>query len=154
MQKNDKGKKTLAFILLQAGLFLFSLAGVCSKFAGKQAFLSWKFILFYGLMLTILVVYAVIWQQVLKVIPLTVAYGCKGICLFYGLFWGALLFGEKIRPNMIIGALIVLAGVLFFVLEDAKNEERRKAAETMGENRAATTGENDGTAAGEREGKQ
>ena len=39
---------------------------------------------------------AVIWQQVLKKIPLTIAYGCKGIIIVYGMLWGALFFSEKI----------------------------------------------------------
>ncbi len=103
------------YLLLHGALLLFSFGGVCSKVAGGQKFLSWQFFLFYGLLLFILFVYALIWQQVLKEIPLTVAYANKGILILYGMIWGTLFFGETIHLKMVIGALIVLVGVFFFL---------------------------------------
>ncbi len=129
MEKKESGKKNSkvrAFILLQIGLLIFSLGGICSKMAGKQEFLSFGFILFMGLLVAVLGTYALIWQQVLKELPLIVAYGCKGIIVFYGLLWGALFFGEQIKPNMIIGAVIVLIGIIFFVKGDAEEESREE----------------------------
>ena len=117
-EKQDKKNIWLPFLALQIGLFIFSLGGICSKLAGRAEFLSFRFFLFYGLLILILFVYAVIWQQVLKRISLTVAYACKGIGVVYGMLWGALFFEEKIRLNMVIGGLLVLTGTLFFVSDD------------------------------------
>ena len=119
-----KDRRWPAFVWLQVGLFIFSLGGICSKMAGRQEFLSFHFFLFYGLLILILFVYAIIWQQVLKKIPLTVAYACKGIGIFYGILWGVLVFGEELRANMLIGAILVLIGSMCFLMEDARSEGR------------------------------
>ena len=124
--ETKKKIRPLAFIGLQAGLFVYSLAGVCSKLAGSQEFLSPLFFLFFGLLFTILLSYALIWQQVLRQVPLTLAYACKSVAGFYTLLWGALIFGEKIRPNMVIGLLLVLAGVSFFIREEAKSGQQEE----------------------------
>lgn len=118
----DKRKTVIAFIVLQAALLLVSVGAICSKFAGREPFLSFRFILFYGLLLAILFVYAIIWQQVLKYLPLTVAYACKGFGIFYGMIWGALVFEEEITPKMIIGAVVVLIGVYIFVFSNIGNK--------------------------------
>ena len=119
-ENTKKRSRWLPFVLLQVGLFIFSLGNICSKLAGREEFLSFRFFLFYGLVLVTLAVYAVIWQQVLKHLSLTVAYASKGVLILYGLLWGTLLFGEQIRWNMIFGALLVLAGSLFFLRDDAQ----------------------------------
>ncbi|MCR5417492.1 MAG: transporter [Lachnospiraceae bacterium] len=119
-----KERRWPAFVWLQVGLFIFSLGGVCSKMAGRQDFLSFRFFLFYGLLILILFIYAIIWQQVLKKIPLTVAYACKGIGIFYGILWGVIVFGEELRANMLIGAVLVLIGSMCFLMEDARSENK------------------------------
>ena len=128
-KKPQKGPRILLYyLLLHGALLLFSFGGVCSKIAGNQEFLSMLFIIFYGLLLVILFAYALIWQQVLKAIPLTVAYANKGILIFYGMLWGTLFFGEKIRPRMLIGALIVLVGVFFFLKDEWAKEKGKEDA--------------------------
>ncbi len=125
IEENNPQKKprmVLYYLLLHGALLLFSIGGVCSKVAGGQEFLSGRFFLFYGLLLFILFIYALIWQQVLKEIPLTVAYANKGILIFYGMIWGTLFFGETIHLRMVIGALIVLVGVFFFLKDGSAPE--------------------------------
>lgn len=109
-------------MLLQAALFLMSLGGICSKMAGKQEFLSKAFFVFYGLLIVILFIYAIVWQQILKRISLTVAYASKGIGVVYGILWGYLFFDEKIRWNTILGAVLVLVGVYCFIMEEMKEK--------------------------------
>ena len=120
MEKDStkKNSKWSALAMLLVGLFIFSLGGVCSKMAGKQDFLSLKFCFWLGMLILILGVYALIWQQALKKVPLIVAYACKGTCVFYGILWGVLIFGETIRPAMFAGAGLVLVGVFFFLKDD------------------------------------
>lgn len=120
-----KTKKTLYFILLQVAIFIMSLGGVCSKLAGIEKFLSPKFIMYYGFLLLILFAYAIIWQQVLKEISLSVAYGSKGVGILYVILWGTLIFDEVITWNMILGIVLVLIGVYiltFHELKEKKNE--------------------------------
>ena len=95
-KKNNK-MSVRDFFLLQFALFIVSFGAVCSKMAGKNKPFSISFCLFYGLLILILFFYAIIWQQVLKRVPLTVAYACKGIGVVYAILWGILFFSEKIK---------------------------------------------------------
>lgn len=106
------------YVYLHIMLMIFSLGEVCSKLASQQEFLSFRFILFYGLLLLSLFLYAVCWQQVLKVMPLTTAYANKSVIIIWGMVWGAIIFNEVITLKMIIGALIIMAGVYLMVCED------------------------------------
>lgn len=106
------------YIYLHLMLLIFSLGEVCSKLASVQEFLSFPFFLFYGLLLLSLAFYAVCWQQFLKVMPLTTAYANKSVIVIWGMIWGAVIFGEKITWNMILGAVIIMAGVYLMVCED------------------------------------
>lgn len=117
--KNTKNSiKFPVFVVLHLSLFFSSLSGVASKMAARSSFFSGKFFLYYGLVLFIMFAYALIWQQVLKRIPLTLAYANKPVSLVWGMVWGALFFKEEIRPPMILGALIIFAGICLVVTSD------------------------------------
>lgn len=106
------------YILLHALLLFYSAGGICSKFAANQELFSFKFFLFYGLLLFTLFIYAIFWQQVIKNLPVSVAYSNKAITVIWGMMWGALVFGEQITVFNIIGALIIIAGILIVVYAD------------------------------------
>ena len=74
--------------------------------------------MFYGLVILNLGVYAIVWQQIIKKIPLNTAYSNKAITVVWGILWGYLFFQEQIKWNMIVGALIVIAGVIVVVMAD------------------------------------
>lgn len=99
------------YILLHLLIFSYSLTGIFSKMASKYDFLSFKFIFFYSMVLFILFVYAVLWQQILKLMPLTTAYLNKAVVVVWGIIWGSLIFHEKITWNMILGSIIIVLGV-------------------------------------------
>lgn len=105
------------YILLHIVLVLYSMGGICSKLAAEQTFLSFKFILFYGILLLNLAVYALLWQQILKRLPLVTAYANKAVTVIWGMLWGYLFFQEQIRLQQILGGLIIIAGVYFVVTE-------------------------------------
>ncbi len=118
-------KKTLSkfkpYFLLHAILFMYSLSAVCSKKASEYEFLSPQFFMFYGIMLVIMLLYAVLWQQVLKKLPLTVAFANKAVTIIWGIIWGIVVFHEKmITLPKAIGAIIIIIGVLLVVTD--KNE--------------------------------
>ena len=120
----DKKKQIIYFIVLHIALFIMSMGAICSKLAGKEQFLSPKFILYYGLLLCILFVYAIIWQQVLKNLSLVVAYASKGVGIIYGMLWGVLIFKEEIKPNMIVGSVLVLIGVYIYIFSELREGKK------------------------------
>lgn len=111
----DKKTNWKVILCLHLILFLYSLESVCSKMAAKQEMFSFKFFLFYGLVLFFLFFYALAWQRILKYMPLTVAYANKGITIIWGMIWGAILFNETITLKTIIGGAIILAGIYMVV---------------------------------------
>lgn len=113
-------KKIIPFIYLHILLFIYSLGAICSKLAGEQTFLSFKFILFYGLVLANLFLYAIIWQQILKKMSLVTAYANKAITVVWGMLWGILLFKEKITVWNIFGAIIIIIGIVLVVTDDKR----------------------------------
>lgn len=126
----DKIKFSLgAFILLQVALFIVSFGAVCSKMAGRQEFLSFNFFVFYGALILILFIYAILWQQVLKKISLVIAYACKGIGIIYGIIWGMAFFNEELTWKMVTGAILVLIGVYIFIFGEIKESKKTKNEE-------------------------
>jgi len=115
---SKKYYKIKSYIFLHLIILQLSLGGVLSKFASKHEFLSFEFCLFYGLMIVNLGIYAILWQQIIKRIPLTTAFCNKAVSIIWGMMWGVLLFQEIITWNMILGALIVTVGVVLVVKSD------------------------------------
>ena len=114
MKKYAEKKNAGLFIVLHISLLFSSLSGVCSKMAAAQTDLK-GFGMWYFAVLLIMAVYAVIWQQILKKLPLTVAYANKPVSLIWGMVWGTLIFKETITWNMILGAVIIFAGIYLVV---------------------------------------
>ena len=50
-------------------LMIYSMSGICSKMASQQHFLSFKFCLFYDIIIFLLGFYAIGWQQIIKRLP-------------------------------------------------------------------------------------
>ena len=107
-----------SYILLHMVLLLYSMGGICSKLAAGQSFLSLKFILFYGILLLNLAVYALLWQQILKRLPLVTAYANKAMGLLWSIVWAILIFNETITIKNVIGVLIVIIGTIIVNNED------------------------------------
>ena len=117
MKKSNKGTfvgevPLKWFILLHLSLVLNSLAGTASKLAGRQKFLSFKFMFWYGVMLFITMAFAVAWQQILKNMSLTFAFTNKPITIVWGLIWGVTIFRETLTWKMILGSVIILIGII------------------------------------------
>ena len=113
-------------VVLHLILAVYSLTGVASKFAAGEELLSMKFILLYGIVLFGLFLYAVAWQQIIKHMPLITAYANKGVTVIWGIVWGSLIFSERITVKHLIGACIIIAGIVLIVTADAREEERSK----------------------------
>ena len=116
-------KQAKWFLLLHVILGVYAGSSVCSKLAARQPFLSAAFILLYGLMLAALVVYAVGWQQVIKYLPLTTAYANKAVTVVWGILLGLAVFGEAVTLRQVIGAAIIICGIVLFVRADNENRD-------------------------------
>ena len=66
-------------------------------------------------------IYAILWQQILKMLPLNLSFANKSVTLVWSMLFGIILFDETVSALNIVGAAIVLAGVVVMVLGDKKN---------------------------------
>ena len=110
------------FLFMQFATLIYSLSSICSKFASAETFLSFRYILFMGLMVFCLGIYAILYQQILKKNPLSVAFANKGTTILWAILLGYLIFREEVTVFNIIGALIVLCGIIFMAREGEGNE--------------------------------
>lgn len=119
MNKKNTSKSSIgSMIFLHLTFLLYSLASVFSKKAGSEEVFSLKFVCFYGMALFILMLYAVLWQQNLKRLPLVTAYANKAVTVIWGMVWGILLWQEKVSLNNVIGAVIIMLGVAVIATEE------------------------------------
>lgn len=118
MQKRKKEFRY--FLILHVILLIYSVNAIFSKLASRNQFLSSEFFFFYGLVLINLFIYAILWQQILKKIPLTSAFSNKSIIIIWGMIWGSLFFNEKISLQMILGGLIIILGVYLVVTDNVE----------------------------------
>lgn len=112
-------------IFLQLILLIYSSSGVFSKLAGTQQFLSLQFFLYYGIVLLILLVYAILWQRVIKLLPLTTAFANKAVTVIWGIFFGIIIFGEDLTLGKVIGSVLIVLGIIFYTKSSKLDEENQ-----------------------------
>ena len=76
--------------------------------------MSWNYIL--GLIgaIGVMGLYAILWQQILKRIELSLAYMFKGTSLVFVMLLAYALFDEQITWNNIVGAIIIIVGIALY----------------------------------------
>lgn len=121
MKKMKSKVKTL--LLLHIMLMIYSMSGICSKLAAGEKFLSIKFCVYYGLIIFLLGFYAIGWQQIIKRLPLTTAFANKAVTVIWGIIWGLLFFSEPITVGKVIGAVLVVLGVVIFAYSEKETED-------------------------------
>lgn len=112
----------LSYIALQFLFILYSFSGIFTKIAAMSSFPSYRFVAFFALSITVMGGYAFFWQKVLKIIPLSKAYSNKAITIVWGLVWGKCFFDELVTVNKVIGAVLVIAGVVLYSFSDLSGE--------------------------------
>lgn len=113
-------KQIKLYASLHGLLLIFSLAPIFSKLAGKQPLFSTLFIVCYGVSIAILGLYALIWQQIIKKLPLTAAYANRAVTVVWGMLWGRFIFGESITLLKVVGVCIIIAGIVLFAVTQGK----------------------------------
>ena len=124
MQVRSLNRRALTLIALHLLLLVYSLSGIFSKNAAAQEFLSVPFMLFYAGMLAVLFVYAIGWQQILKRMALSAAFANKAVTVVWGMLWGWLIFGETISLINMLGAALVILGVIIYARADGREQRR------------------------------
>ena len=114
--------KIKTLVLLHIMLMIYSMSGICSKLAAGQKFLSIKFCLYYGLIIVLLGFYAIGWQQIIKRMPLTAAFANKAVTVVWGIIWGFVFFKEPITTGKVVGAVLVIVGIVMYALADKEAE--------------------------------
>lgn len=125
------GSEAKALVALHVLLAVYSLSSVCAKLASGFEFMSFGFIGCYAGMIALLGAYAVGWQQIIKRLPLTYAYANKAVTVLWCIVWGVLLFHEQVSALKLLGAAVVLAGVVLFSL--AEKDDAGSDAPASGE---------------------
>lgn len=118
MEKEKKNSRAKILILLSLSLIIQSLSSVFIKYAGTYETLSREFIFFYLMAIGCLGVFAIMWQFLLEMIPLTTAYLRKGILYVLILFWSVILFKEQVTLNNILGSIIIIAGIMIHGMDE------------------------------------
>lgn len=118
-----RGKRSLDWkmlLFLQCAVCIYTLSGIAAKLASNYAFLSIGFILCYGAEILVLGVYAVIWQQIIKRIDISVAYANRALAIFWSALWAAVLFREQITIQNILGIALIFIGTMVVNWGDSK----------------------------------
>lgn len=108
-------------VLLQAIIVIYTISGIMAKFASAGETLE-KILLFFGLDLMFLGIYALCWQQMIKIFPLSVAYANRAMALLWSAVWAKIIFGEEIGIKQMLGIAFVILGTL--IINTEKEEER------------------------------
>lgn len=109
-------------LLLNFLFFLYSLFSVFSKLGGQADRFSLPFFGWYGAAFLMLGLYAIGWQQVLKRMSLFRAYSGKAVVILWGILWGAVLFHEAVTPRKLIGAAVIMAGIILYSAAEGRRE--------------------------------
>ena len=111
------------YLCLHLLLMLYAVGGIFSKKASGAVFLSKEYVLCYGMILGVLAVYAIFWQQLLKKLPLTIAMANKSVTVIWGMLFGMLFFHEKITLSNLLGGLLIIVGICIVAVGDQKKTE-------------------------------
>ena len=122
----QKMKKLKTIIKLQAVVVIYTFASIFSKLASGEAFLSGQFILFLGLELVMLFLYALLWQQMIKKFDLSVAYANRAMALLWSAIWAVVLFHEKLDGKQIAGILLVVLGTVIVNTDNGNKAEDKE----------------------------
>lgn len=117
-----KDRKVEWIFILHIFLMISSFFSISSKLAAQEPLLSSKFIIYYSVVLLNLGVYAIVWQQLIKRMPLVTAYANKAVGVIWGLVWAKIFFKENITVNRVIGVAIIIIGIVLVVTDQ---EEKR-----------------------------
>ena len=118
MGMDKKWNKILILCSLVVANLLYASVGIFTKLASQQEFLSWAYVFSFGGAVAVIGIYAILWQQIIRRIELSTAYMFKGTTIIFTMLFAHWLFGEQITWNNIVGAAIIIIGIVLFARGD------------------------------------
>ncbi len=103
-----------AYLGVVGAFGVYAFASVFTKWASQAEFLSWPYLWRLAGAVGVLGIFSILWQQVIKRMPVSDAYMFKGSSLIFILLLSHLLFGEPITLQNGIGAAIIVAGMCLY----------------------------------------
>lgn len=112
------GSRAKDFLFLHFCILWYTMTSILSKGASGYPFLSLEYILcFVGIFFT-LGSYAILWQQVIKRFKPSVGYSNKSVSLIWTMIFSSLIFNERITVYNIIGAALIILGVIMVARDE------------------------------------
>lgn len=93
---------------------IYACTGIFTKQASIYPFCSLKYCICLFSAILCLGTYAILWQQIIKKMPISDAYMFKGTTIIFTMLIAALIFGEAITVTNIIGSIIIIGGIALF----------------------------------------
>ncbi|MCQ2074012.1 MAG: EamA family transporter [Bacteroidaceae bacterium] len=110
-----KGKSTwLTYLLLIFSNLVYACTCIFTKTASSYSLLSAPYILCIAGAIFIMGIYAILWQQVIKRMPVSDAYMFRGTAVIFTMIIACLLFSEPVSASNIAGASLIIAGIALF----------------------------------------
>lgn len=106
--------KVLIYSSLIGINLLYACVTLFTKYASQQEFMSLSYCLGLAGAIGVMGIYAICWQQILKRVELSTAYMFKGTSLIFVMLLAWMLFGEQITLNNIIGACVIIIGIVLY----------------------------------------
>ncbi len=122
MNDMDKRISLKQLLLLQGVVIIYTISTVMAKFSSAGETLG-RFLIFFGLELFFLGIYALFWQQLIKRFPLSLAYANRAMALLWSALWARIIFGEEIGIRQLAGIGLVIVGILIINTEKQEEEE-------------------------------
>ena len=102
----------VSVLLLVSAFLIYSTTGVFTKFASGEIFLSMTYMLYFSMVIVAMGIYAVMWQLILKRVPLSQAYLYKSMTVFFSLFFAFSIFNEEVTWKNMLGAVLIISGII------------------------------------------
>lgn len=104
-------------MIVSLACLVYSSISIFTKQASSCDFLSLSYILWIGGELTLFFVYAILWQKLLSLLPLSAAYITKSLSIIFVLLICIGLYNEEISLNKILGVCLIIIGLLVYPWE-------------------------------------
>ena len=112
MKKRFMKNSIYSYIQLHITIWVYSVTTILIKLASRYDLISKEYLVFFFFMIVVLGVYAILWQQVIKKFDPSVAYSNKSVTTVWTIIYAHFLFGESITVSKIVGALLIVLGVV------------------------------------------
>jgi len=113
MSTIQRNSKIINYLFLLIAFIIFSLSGAFLKLASREEFATYSFFIYFSLTICIVGIYAILWQIILKKVPLAIAFMSKSITIVFALLIAHFIFEETITINNIIGSFIIISGIIY-----------------------------------------